>query len=711
MLAMLLAAMLAALGDEGPDKEHDEDREEVHEGKEDHEQAVPGTSAYGHSERVGGLECDATDPCSDVLPGAVRFVRVEGKPYAEGLDAQGKRVGWVVLSNDVVDIKGYSGKPLSTLVGLTWEGNIAGGRVVHHSEPILLVGIPEQELQDFVGEYTGLPAGAPVTVGGESEAGEHNVDIVSGATVTVLAQNRTIIDSVKALAEDVGVLERVPAVPGHWVEEDEAWTWKEMEKRGVFGRLTVAQADMGVTGQGYQDQVDGGAFLDLWFTIADAPQVGKALLGEHVYARARASLAEGEHLVVILGNGTASFKGSGFVRGGIFDRVRVEQGLSGVLFRDLDYTNLSSVAAPDAPAFKEGALFVAREARLDPGRSFDLVFLGSRFDGKGGYSREFHTFKATHRMPKAVYALDGPDPESLIWRQAWSNNRVKVAITVAWLLAVMGVFAGRRWTTHGMARLQRIHLGFLLFAFLGGGLWLGVQPSVTQILTFVGSLVHEWRWGLFLSEPFLFVTWIFIAIVTIAWGRGVFCGWTCPYGAMSELLYKVGRLLRLPHYELPDAVHLKLRHLRYGILLALVGVYLWDPILGEKAAEVEPFKSTFFVSFWTREWYFAGWWLLLAGGSLFYWRPFCRYVCPLGAGLALPGSFRISGPYRRDFCSKCKICTRGCEPRAIRPDGTIDPRECLSCMECEANWRDDQVCPPLVKARRDRERGAGPGTP
>jgi NosR/NirI family nitrous oxide reductase transcriptional regulator len=175
---------------------------------------------------------------------------------------------------------------------------------------------------------------------------------------------------------------------------------------------------------------------------------------------------------------------------------------------------------------------------------------------------------------------------------------------------------------------------------------------------------------------------------------------------MSELLYKLGRLLRLPHGELPDAIHLKLRHLRYLVLLALVGVYLWDPILGEKAAEVEPFKSTFFVSFWTREWFFAGWWLLLAGGSLFYWRPFCRYLCPLGAGLAIPGSLRLSGPYRRDFCSKCKICTRGCEPRAIRPDGTIDPRECLSCMECEANWRDDQVCPPLVKARRDRERAA-----
>lgn len=666
--------------------------------------AVPGTAAYGHDARTGTLECEQTDPCAEVLPGAVRFARVDGKPYAEGYDGEGRLVGWVVLSNDVVDINGYSGKPLSTLVGLSQEGSITGGKVVHHSEPILLVGIPEKALQDFVGEYVGVKAGEPVAVGGKASEEGHSVDIVSGATVTVLAQNRTILDSVRSLAEDVGVMERTPVVPGHWVDEETPWTWAELEKEEVFGRLTVSQAEMGSTGEGYQDATGSAPFIDLWFTMADAPQVGIALLGEHVYRRAIAELGEGEHLFVIFGNGTSSFKGSGFVRGGIFDRIRVEQGLSGVLFRDVDYTNLSGAEAVGAPEFAEGALFVTRGGQLDPGRRYELVFLGSRFDAKGAFSREFHTFRAEHRLPRAVYQLDGPDPESLIWRQAWASNPLKTGVVAAWLLAVVGVFAARRITTARMERLKKLHVGFLLFSFLVGGLVLGVQPSVTQILTAVGSLVHEWRWGLFLSDPVLFLSWIFIAVVTFIWGRGVFCGWTCPYGAMSELLYKAGRLLRLPHYELPDAVHNPLRHLRYLILFALVGLYLWDPIQGEKAAEIEPFKSTFFVNFWTREWYYAGWWVLLAAGSLVYWRPFCRYLCPLGAGLALPSSVRLSGPYRRDFCSKCKICTRGCEPRAIRADGSIDPRECLSCMECEANWRDDQVCPPLVKIRRDSDR-------
>ncbi len=277
-------------------------------------------------------------------------------------------------------------------------------------------------------------------------------------------------------------------------------------------------------------------------------------------------------------------------------------------------------------------------------------------------------------------------------------------MTAIILLAVIALFAARRWTTARMKRLKRIHLATQIVAFVVLGLVLRAQPSVTQVLTFFEGLVREWRWGLFLSEPLLIVSWIFIVVVTVAWGRGVFCGWTCPYGAMTEILFKIGHRVGLPWLELPDPVHRWARHFRYVAFAGLLVTFLYSSTLGEKLAEIEPFKSTFFVPIWTRSWGFGVWWGLLFVASLFSYRPFCRYICPLGAALAVPGSFRISGPYRRDFCSKCKICTRGCEPKAIRGDGSIDPRECLSCMECEANWRDDTVCPPLVKDRRDRER-------
>lgn len=662
-----------------------------------------GIAFAGPGDGAVPLDC-ATAPCTEVLPSAVRFEPVPGVPYVQGFGADGAAVGWVGKSEDIVDIKGYSGDPIVTLIGIDPVGTITGVKVLRHHEPILLIGVPPQKLIDFVGAYVGLHAGDSVSV--ESGGGDHTVDVISGATVTSLAENRTILDASRMLAESVGILKVRPAVPGHFVAGDQPWSWSRLVSEGAVGHLVVSNADMGVP-----DPHPDAAYVDLWFTIADAPQIGRALLGDRDYAYQFGRLKPDQHLTVILNSGPGSFKGSGFVRGGQFDRVRVEQGLRTLMFTDMDYTNLSRVpASTGAPAFREGAVFVNSGAALDPGAPFDLVFLGSRYTGDG-FNRDFHAFRGTYRLPASVYALDGPDPEDLVWMGAWAARKWTIAGVIVYLLAIMGVFAGRRWTTARMHRLERIHLFFLFTSALGLGVLLHLQPSVTQALTLLGSAVHQWRWSLFLSDPLLFVTWVFMAIVTLVWGRGVFCGWTCPYGAGSELLFKLGRVLHLPAYELPDPIHLKARYARHGIFAILAGVFLVSPERGEMLAEVEPFKSTFFVFAWRRSLGLFAWWLILAVSALFVYRPFCRYVCPLGAALALPSSVRLSGPYRRDFCSKCKICPKGCEPRAIRPDGTIDSRECLSCMECEANWRDDRVCPPLVKIRRDLERAADKPAP
>ena len=648
------------------------------------------------------LNCQ-TMGCSEVLPGAERFERVEDTPYKAGYDADDQVVGWVVLSTDVVDIVAYSGQPMITLVGLDTEGLITGATLIYHSEPILLIGIPESALTDFVAYYPGLPADTKVAVGSSRDPDAVSVDVVSGATVTVLAQNQTILEAAREVGRAEGVVTVDHARQGRFLHEDQPWSWQEMERSNVFGRLTVTQQDMGLDG----DE----PFVDLWFTIANSAHIGRSLMGDNIYERLMDRLEPGEYLLAVFGQGTSSFKGSGFVRGGMFDRIRLEQGLRQAVFYDRDHTNLPDVRAEGAPRFREGAVFIVRDGRLDPGSEFELVFIASSYDGQSAYSRDFRAFKGPHQLPRSVYRVEGLSAEQEIWRQAWYNQRLRVVVLIGFLLGIMGLFIGRRWLTGNPRRLEQLHLGVLLTSFVVLGLWLSAQPSVTQLFTLLDGVIGQWRFGLFLTEPMLFVSWIFLALVIILWGRGVFCGWVCPYGAFSELLYRLGRLVRLPSFELPDGLHRWSRYIRYGVLVVLLAAFVYSPILGEQLAEVEPFKSTFFISFWTREWYFLGWWLLLAGLSLVWFRPFCRYLCPLGAALAIPSSFRLSGPRRRNFCSSCKICARDCEPRAIRPDGTIDPRECLSCMECEATYRDETACPPLVGLIRLREKADKTGVP
>ena len=659
-----------------------------------------GTAAPAQAADDPGFTLDCASPrfpCAEVLPGATRFAKVGGQPFFAGTNAADEAVGWVVLSLDVVDIKAYSGKPLVTLVGLSTSAKITGARVIHHSEPILLVGIPEKALTDFVAFYTGRHATAKVVVGSSPDPDVVTVDVISGATVTALAQNQTILESAARLGVAAGVIEAAALNPGAFVPGERPWTWDEIVAAGAIGRLTVSQTDMGLP-PGPEP------FIDVWFTIADAPHIGGGLLGPREYAYQIERLQPGEHLLVMVGRGTSSFKGSGFVRGGIFDRVRLEQGLNQVFFRDTDYQNLGDFSAEGAPDMKEGAIFTTHKGRLDPGAAFDLVFIGSRYDGKGGFSRDFTAFNATHRLPKSVYVVENEERDlgAEITSQAWYNQRYKVAVLGAFLFLLMGLFVARPFLTGNMKRLEHMHVAFMVVSFVVLGLWLHAQPSVTQVLTFVGAAVGQWSWDLFMSEPLLFVFWIAIAVVTVIWGRGVFCGWACPYGSMSELLFKLGTKLGLKPFELPEKWHRPGRFIRYGVLAVLIGTFIASPQLGEQLAEIEPFKSTFFVAPWTREVLFFGWWIVLAVLSLFWFRPFCRYLCPLGAALALPSSFRLSGPYRRSFCSSCTICTKGCEPRAIRPNGTIDHRECLQCMECEANYRDKEVCPPLVGLDRLR---------
>jgi NosR/NirI family transcriptional regulator, nitrous oxide reductase regulator len=641
------------------------------------------------------LDCTVM-PCESVLPGATQFEPIEGKPYLEGFDPAGLRLGWVGLSSDLVDISGYSGKPLHTLVGLDKDGVITGGRVTHHSEPILLVGIPESELSNFVEAHIGLRADQKVSIG-RSSGTSYPIDGVSGATVTVLSESQTILETARFMAEDVGVIKGAGRIPGHFIDGDPLETWADVSP--YLGRLVVSHTQVGSTSS------LGVPFVDLWFGLVDSRQLGVPLVGEYRWKKAIADLGGDEHLFVVFNRGTSSFKGSGFVRGGLFDRFRLEQGLRTVTFRDLDYESLASPSVVGTPNFSEGGLFVIRDNLIDPGRPYNLVYLASDYaTERGAFERDFYTFQAEQQLSGNFYVQDGRNSTDQIWREAWRIGGWRAVIVVSFYLAVAGVFAARRWSTASFSRLQSLHRNAALGSFLVLGVALHVQPSVTQLLTVAGSVNTGWNWALYLSDPALFVSWIGIAILTLVWGRGAFCGWLCPYGALAELISMASKKAGLPRLELSESWHRWLRNTRYLVFGGLLAAFLYQAELGEILAEIEPFKSTFFVPLWSRGAGAILWWAALMFWSMVTYRPFCRYLCPLGAALAIPSTVRIIGPHRRGFCSKCKICTQGCESRAFREDGSIDPRECLSCWECEANWQSDEVCPPLAAARRRRER-------
>ncbi|MDC8759173.1 4Fe-4S binding protein [Janthinobacterium fluminis] len=663
-----------------------------------------------------GEDLCAVAPCRDVLPAAQQFSKRKGAPsYVDGYVVEGGKtrlVGYVFLSTDVVDIPAYSGKPVVTLIGMDTHGVISGVRVLKHSEPILLAGIPESALLKFIQQYVGKAADAKLVIGrGQEEEGAIGLDAISGATVTAIAENQVISRSAYEIGRQVGIIKSTPRPPARFSPVRETLDWAAMLKEGSVQRLLIPAAAAGAADTSRP-------YMDLYFGYLNTPALGLSLLGEHGYRRLMDELQPDEHAIFIVANGQESFKGSGFVRGGIYDRVQVRQDPVTFTFRDTDYQNLYHLQPADVPGFKESAIFIVRSANFNPAWPWQLTVLANKADRQSG-TRTFVHFDQEFWLP-ARY-LEGGRPQvqrhEAPWKAIWANQKPQIALFVA-VLGFAAFWYARRdalvrrstrkskpWISVPRHLLWLASVGFL-------GFYLKAQPSITQVMTWFHSLINQWKWELFLSDPFIFLFWWFIIITVLVWGRGVFCGWLCPFGSLQQLALSAGKWLGLKRFQklLPKAVHDKLRWLKYVIFLVLLGVSFYSMEAAETLAEIEPFKTTFLVGVWNRTWPF---WLFIGGilgWSFFSERPYCKYICPLGAGLAIPGKFRLFGLKRKAECQTCHACASGCGSHAIDAAGKIDQMECMACLDCMVLYYDDHACPPLVKERKTREKAGLPLT-
>ena len=107
---------------------------------------------------------------------------VKGEPPAQGVFRNGHLIGYLASTWTIARSVGYSGKPIHTLMGVDENAKVTGVRLVKHSEPIVLVGIPESKIAAVTEKYAGLDLITEAAAGGSA----HDLDIVSGATVTII---------------------------------------------------------------------------------------------------------------------------------------------------------------------------------------------------------------------------------------------------------------------------------------------------------------------------------------------------------------------------------------------------------------------------------------------------------------------------------------------------------------------------------------------
>ena len=669
---------------------------------------------------------------AELMPGADSFGPIRADvPVAPILQGD-ETLGYAFLTSDFVGTTGYSGKPIHVVAGIDHDAVLTGVKLVKHSEPIVLIGIPNSKMVALTESYAGMDLKAEAATGGEA----HDLDIISGATVTIMIIDDSLVRGGIKVARTLGLGGLAPNLatgPKRAVDmtQSETHDWQTLAGDGSTRRMTL---DIGQINAAFEETGDARAikrpepgnpddtYIDMHLALVSVPSIGRSLLGEAEYQNLSDWLQEGEEAILVLGRGVYSFKGSGYVRGGIFDRIHLIQGDNSVRFFDKQHRRLGALATNDSPSFSELDIFkIPADAEFDPTAPFRLQLLAQR--AVGAIDKSFLTFDLGYKLPEsylqplaptAPVALDNESDEaaakSALWQRIWRDKQVEIGILGAMLLVLTAVFFFQFQSTMNARVFYWFRIGYLSFTLVFLGWYANAQLSVVNLMALAGSLRSGFTWDAFLMDPLVFIQWFAIAAALLFWGRGAYCGWLCPFGALQELTNKLARALKVPQWTLPWGLHERLWPVKYMIFLGLFGLSMVSMPMAETYAEVEPFKTAIILKF-VRDWPFVLFALILLLAGLFVERFYCRYLCPLGGALAIPARIRMFDWLKRykECGSPCQTCANECPVQAIHPTGEINPNECVNCLHCQVLYQSETKCPVVIKKIKRRAKTGTPG--
>lgn len=227
--------------------------------------------------------------------------------------------------------------------------------------------------------------------------------------------------------------------------------------------------------------------------------------------------------------------------------------------------------------------------------------------------------------------------------------------------------------TQYLAQVKLIKLPFLISLYPMTPL--GTAADIFQLIKNRSIQALSQPWGIMALA----------VIITFVLSGSVFCGWICPFGSLQEWLGKLSKKI-FPWYNKGlKKIDKYLRYLRYVVLL-----FVAFQTFRTSAAffnRYDPANAIF--NIWSDSISMTGYGLMVLFFllSFFIERPFCRYLCPLGA---LGGIFNLFSLIRikrnPSSCIDCKVCNNSCAMNIrVSNESYVKDTLCNRCMKCVRN--------------------------
>ncbi|MCW8832515.1 MAG: 4Fe-4S binding protein [Colwellia sp.] len=655
---------------------------------------------------------DATAISKDIaqlFPSATRVGPVDNKLPVIPVYQLNELLGYAFESDDFTHFMGFSGQTINLLIGIDTQGVFTGLKILNHNEPIFLHGLGEQPMFRFIKQYQGHSIKERFIINARAKTSLDTTyfDGITRATISVLVINDTVIASALKVAREK--LEGFVA-PSQIIVDPEHFQPQSFEQLLANNyinhwqltrehALAIAETSSATLANEISSlSQEDNHFVDIYFAFVNIPIIGKNLLGEQEYQRLLDNLKPGEHALMAFNRGSYAFVSEDFIPQTVPNRLSAVQDTLPVDIRDIDfYSYYDPSFALTVPDFDEIKVFrIKSQSGFELNKTLSLS-LAVNYN-QSFLSKQQYKFSVDSTLPDALFiqqentaSLDETQP---LWVNIWITRSAEILILGSYLTFLIFLFIKQEAIAKHARITHRLRFLSLIFVIAFIGFYTQGQLSVVNIYTLLLSLWHGFNIEVFLLDPIIFILWLFVFITLFLWGRGMFCGWLCPFGAMQELMGLVANKLKIKQLKIKPHHHKTAQKIKYVLLILLVGSAFYSLTLAEKLAEVEPFKTSITLNF-VRYWPFVLYVVILLALSLKIHKFYCRYLCPLGAGLAIVGHFPLfKWLRRRDECgSPCQLCrNKKCDIDAINQDGSIDYGECIQCLECLVTIESPKQC-------------------